>query len=405
MKFSKLASSPWGSLVTRAVYLMSVNPDEVRAAGPEEYTEHARIAIEELNAQWYNVQTGIWDDAWWNSANTLTTLAEFALLRHDEANALNIGGYMRNTFIQAQHTNVQTLKTLDTFGMTTSTYCLNSGGGCVAKRGFLGKRGFDDFINEFYDDEGWWALGLIRSFDVTGDQDYLNAAVDIFTDMQTGLGGPCNGGIYWNKDRQYVNAITNELYLFVAASLANRIPENPSYLEIARNQWAWFDQSGMINSENLINDGLDNQCRNNGLQTWSYNQGVILGGLVELSRATGNRRLLDRATVIAKAAIDHLTNEAGVVVETDECELRTGNCGRDGQQFKGIFVRNLRYLHEAAPDPQFQELIVKNADVIWANDRNDQNQLGVAWNGPFVLATGNSHSSALDAIVAAIAVA
>ncbi|KAH7328317.1 glycosyl hydrolase family 76-domain-containing protein [Stachybotrys elegans] len=398
------ASSSWLGLLTAALFSMS-SLDRAAAAGPDEYTRNAVLAIEELNSQWYNVQTGIWDNAWWNSANALTTLAEFTLLRLDEANRLNLGGYMYNTFVQAQRTNVQTLKITSADGMPESTYCLDYNQGCMAKREFLGKRGFDDFINEFYDDEGWWALGLIRTYDATADRQYLDAAVNIFEDMQTGLGGPCGGGIYWNKDRRYVNAITNELYLFVAAALARRIPDNPSYLETARNQWAWFDRSGMINDDNLINDGLDGECRNNGLQTWSYNQGVILGALTELWRATGNDRLLDRATTIARAAIDHLANGDGVLVETDRCELRDGHCGRDGQQFKGIFVRNLRYLHNARPRPEFRDFIVKNADVIWANNRNDENQLGVAWNGPFVLATGNSHSSALDVLVAAISVA
>lgn len=377
---------------------------QAQAASTQDYVDNAMSAIETLNDEWYNVRTGIWDDAWWNSANVLTTLADFTALRLNEGNSLNVGGFMYNTFTQAQKENVQTLKSMDDNGMVTSSYCIDDNSGCMAKRSFLDKRGFDDFINDFYDDEGWWALALIRTFDVTGEQRYLDAAVQIFEDMQTGLGGPCNGGIYWNKERKYVNAITNELYLFVAASLANRAPEKQRYLKIARDQWQWFKNSGMINKDNLINDGLNDQCKNNGLQTWSYNQGVILGGLTELFKATGNKNLLKEAHAIAKAAIKHLSNEAGVLVETDNCELRGGNCGRDGQQFKGIFVRNLRYLHDAAPRDQYRDFIIKNADVIWANNRNDRNMLGVAWNGPFVVASGASQSCALDVIVAAIAV-
>jgi predicted alpha-1,6-mannanase (GH76 family) len=110
---------------------------------------------------------------------------------------------------------------------------------------------------------------------------YLQAANVIFQDMQNGT-SPC-GGIYWSKVDDYTNAIANELYLSVAASLANRMPSNKeAYTAIAQGQWDWFKASGLINSNNLINDGLTEQCTNNGQQTWSYNQGVILGGLVEL---------------------------------------------------------------------------------------------------------------------------
>ncbi|KAI9171065.1 putative mannan endo-1,6-alpha-mannosidase [Paramyrothecium foliicola] len=395
----------WPSILLQAILTTSTFVKSSNAAAPDDYASNAKVAIEKLNADWYSTQTGIWDSAWWNSANALTTLADFALLRIDDANELNLGGYMRHTFVQAQKATIMTVKTMDAQGMTASTYCIDWNEGCMVKRDFLEKRGFDDFLNEFYDDQGWWALAMVRSYDASGDKDYLDAAVKITQDMATGLGGPCNGGVYWNRDRQYVNAITNELYLTMLASLANRIPQDPSYLDLAKAQWQWFENSGMINKDNLVNDGLTSTCENNGLQTWSYNQGVILGGLAELYRATGDKKLLDRGTAIAKAAIEHLSNEDGVLVETDKCELSSGHCGVDGPQFKGIFIRNLRYFDEVAPDPQFKSFITKNADVIWANNRGANAEMGVAWNGPVVAYNGKSHSSALDALVAAIAVA
>ncbi|EEU40881.1 uncharacterized protein NECHADRAFT_33506 [Fusarium vanettenii 77-13-4] len=392
----------WGGLVARASLLAS-STTHLGAREVDTYTEKASVAIQRLNEDWYNAATGIWDGAWWNSGSAMATLADFTMLRLDVANQLNLGGIMRTTFNNAQKTQVKTLKTM-TNGLVFSTYCIDSDSGCMAKRDFLGKRGFDDFINEFYDDEGWWALAWIRCHDAAGDADFLEAAIDLFNDMGTGAGTPCGGGIYWNKDRKYVNAIANELYLSVAASLARRVPGNTTYLEIAKKQWKWFEASGMINKDGLINDGL-NGCKNNGLQTWSYNQGVILGGLVELALATGDGALIEKAHRIAYAAIKELTNDDGILIETDDCELKDGHCGRDGQQFKGIFIRNIHYLHKASPKDLYRRLIIKNADSIWKNNRNKRNQLGVAWTGPYVDATGPSHSSALDVLVAAIGVA
>lgn len=397
-----MANFSWMKLLTRAVYTMSARAEKV--ADPQTYVDQASAAIDRLNNDWYSAKTGLWDNAWWNSANALTTLADFSTLRLEEGNKLNIGGIMRTTYINAQKTHVQTFKTMDA-GRVTSKYCLDWSEGCMTKRDFIEKRGFDDFINEFYDDEGWWALALIRSHDATGDEDYLQSAIEIFNDMQTGLGGPCGGGIYWSKETKYVNAIANELYLSIAASLARRVPQNETYLQIAKSQWEWFDNSGMINAQGLINDGLNDKCENNGLQTWTYNQGVILGGLAELGIVTGDRSYVNKAVRIAKAAIEHLANDDGILVETDECELKSGNCGTDGQQFKGIFMRNLRYLWEVAPEEEFKEFILKNARSIWENDRSSYDQLGIAWTGPYVKATGPTQSSALDVLVAAIAVA
>ncbi|OAQ98645.1 hypothetical protein LLEC1_04391 [Akanthomyces lecanii] len=373
------------------------------------YGAHTRDGVESLNKNWYNRKTGLWGELWWNSGNALTTICDFARLSPAFSRPIDPYDIIENTYNEAQHVDVQTAKFLnfDDGGMVESHYCINGTGVCATKRDdSLAKRGFKNFINNFYDDEGWWALALIRAYDVTHNNKYLDAAVTIFEDMKTGLGGPCNGGIFWSKDREYVNAIANELYLSVAASLANRIPSESDYLKIAKDQWTWFSDSGMINADNLINDGLDGNCKNNGQATWTYNQGVVLGGLVELSLATGDQSLLDKASKIAKAAIGKLSNKHGVLEESGGCEYQPGRCGQDGQQFRGVFIRNLGYLQQAAPDSQFRSFILANARSIWRSDReNSSNKLGVAWAGPYYNATSPSQSSALDALVAAISVA
>ena len=203
--------------------------------------------------------------------------------------------------------------------------------------------------------------------------------------------------------------IANELYLSVAASLANRVPSQKSYyLDIAKKEWTWFRNSGMINAQNNINDGLninaDGSCTNNGKTAWSYNQGVILGGLVELAAASGDSSYLSQANTIAAAAIKLLSDSNGVIHDKG-CEP---NCGGDGNQFKGIFMRNLGYLYKASPQAAYKTSIQKNADAIWASDRNTaNNQLGVVWSGPYTAGggpTAATQSSALDALVAALRV-
>ena len=100
-------------------------------------------------------------------------------------------------------------------------------------------------------------------------QTVLDMAQAIFEDMKGGWDDVCGGGIWWSKDRNFKNAIANELYLSVAASLANRAANKQYYLDIAVTQWNWFKNIGLINSDNLINDGLDDSCHNNGQKTWS----------------------------------------------------------------------------------------------------------------------------------------
>ena len=42
------------------------------------------------------------------------------------------------------------------------------------------------FLNDYYDDEGWWANAWIRAYDLTGNTNFLNMAKTIFSDLTTG---------------------------------------------------------------------------------------------------------------------------------------------------------------------------------------------------------------------------
>ncbi|KAK1755827.1 hypothetical protein QBC47DRAFT_299742 [Echria macrotheca] len=387
----------WGGLIARATALLAQTRSSDSA-----YIRNTQDAVRSLQG-WYNTSTGLWaTTGWWNSANCLTVLADWALLDTSGAASLNITTVMSNTFTKAQQTPAKVEKRLSSDGLIL-TYDYTP----VHQ---LQTRGFSGFINEFYDDEGWWALGWIHSWDLTHEPRYLDMAESIFEDMHNGTDDVCGGGIWWSKERKYKNAIANELYLSVAASLSNRVPARKAqYVDLAKRSWAWFKSSGMINKQNLINDGLtinaNGTCVNNGFNTWSYNQGVVLGGLVELAHATGDKSYLDEATAIAKAAITLLSDKkTGILVESGGCEP---NCGGDGSQFKGIFVRNLRYLQAVAPQDEFRSVILANADSIWANSRDDANRLGVSWAGPVSAGGGpnaSTHSSAMDVLVAAVAV-
>jgi predicted alpha-1,6-mannanase (GH76 family) len=326
--------------------------------------QQARQGVAALQ-QWYDAAQGTYrTTGWWNSANALTALIDYARLgKSNEYNFL-----IANTFVAAQNQNA-------------------------------------GFLNRYYDDEGWWALAWIDAYDLTGNKQYLVMAESIFANMSGGWDQTCGGGIWWSKDRTYKNAIANELFLSVAAHLANRdTAHRDEYLGWANREWKWFAATGMINRDDLVNDGLGPahgpttaaSCGNNGRTTWTYNQGVLLGGVAELSRLNPNPSLLQTAEKIAAAAIAHLADQNGVLHEP--CEP---HCGADAVQFKGIFVRNLVALDRASPQLAYGAFLEANAHAIWSRDRGPGGQFGEVWSGPFADANAASQSSALDALVGA----
>ncbi len=351
---------------------------------------HAQSAITALQ-HWYNETTGLWETTgWWNSANALTILADFVAV--DSSLDIVASHVFQNTFSQAQKASLATVKIMTPYSVTTYT-------GPDFLPGIVApNNGFADFLNDFYDDEGWWALAWLKSYDLTKQHQYLQTAIDIFDDMRKGWGGPC-GGLWWNKQHSYKGAIENSLFLTVAAQLANRASNKNYYLDWAKKEWDWFKSTGMINDDYNINNGVNlTTCRNDNGLVWSYNQGVILGGLLELDKAAPDKSYLVMAEQIALAGIKFLSDSKGIL--HDPCEP---NCGGDGPQFKGIFMRNLQKLQLAVPNNQFKTFINENARSIWLNDRATNNQLGLLWSGPFTGATASTQSSASDALVAALA--
>jgi predicted alpha-1,6-mannanase (GH76 family) len=241
--------------------------------------------------------------------------------------------------------------------------------------------------SSFFDDDGWYMNAWLRAWDVTGDAKFLTEAQGIFARMTTSWDSTCNGGLWWNTDYTYKNAITNELFMLGAARLHRRSPNGTgtnSYYDWALRSWNWFRNSGMINAQNRINDGLTSGCQNNGQATWTYNQGVILGAAVELYRFGGDRGYLGASEPIAEATINNQVFPGGILKEAN-CDANVCGPG-DGDVFKGIFTQGVARLVNAdrnnAPQQRMNTFLNNNAASVWNNDRDAGNNFGLVWTGP-----------------------
>jgi predicted alpha-1,6-mannanase (GH76 family) len=317
---------------------------------------------------WYSPRTGLWrTTGWWNSANALTAVIRYTKATGDRS-YLEV---VENTFTKAQ-------------------------------RGFVKvQRRKPGFINDFFDDNLWWALAWVAAFDLTGDARYRAAAQAIFAHSLSGWDNTCGGGLWWNEKRDYKNAITNELFLTLAALLAARVPGQREYRDWALREWEWLHGSGLIGPSGLVNDGLTAACANNGGTTWTYNQGVILGGLAALHELTGDEAYPRQGEAIADAVLRSLTGPGGILAEP--VEARAAADDRDMPQFKGIFVRYLQDFSRDRGKPEYGAFLRANADSVLANDRNEAGQFGLRWAGPFDRADASRQTSAVEVLIAAAA--
>ncbi|MEV4313107.1 glycoside hydrolase family 76 protein [Actinocrispum sp. NPDC049592] len=288
----------------------------------------------------YDPYPAWWPSSWWNSAATLTTLIDYAART----------GNRQYDWVIAR-----------TFDVNRAVFP-------------AGQRATDpiegNFISRAIDDSAWWGLAWIAAYDYTRDQRYLSMATTIANYVQQYWDpSTCSGGVWWNRERTYKNAITSGLYLRLVASVHQRTAGDTVWLQRARTAADWYLNSGLINSAGLVNDGLTQDCRNNGQTVWTYNQGLAIGGLTETWRATGDTRYLDAARRLADAAQIGLARNG---ILTESCD--TGSCDDNQKQFKGIFVR---YLAELG----YQPFLTRQADSVWTADRDPLNRVGQRWAG------------------------
>lgn len=246
---------------------------------------------------------------------------------------------------------------------------------------YLQHHGVDDFINRFYDDEGWWALTWIRAYDLTGNPAYLSEARRIFANMTRGWTRACGGGVLWSKFSGFKDAIANELFLETAAGLYRRLPREARYRRWALREWHWFRHSGMLTPSGLVLDGLQRCQPQRQSALWTYNQGVLIGGLLGLEQITHQKSLLKIAGKTADAVLHSPVLSPGGILLEPSCGTLL-HCGADAPTFKGIFTQNLKLLYDRVGHPAYQQYLRRNAQSLWVHDRRGLS-FGLAWAGPF----------------------
>ncbi|MET0414984.1 MAG: glycoside hydrolase family 76 protein [Actinoplanes sp.] len=329
-----------------------------------------------------------WTRSTWNAWDRRTAAATALMMRFDRATGL----FDTNGWWTGANALTALINNMQRSGMNSYRYAIAS----TYDKQVGARQG--QFRNEFLDDTGWWGLAWVAAYDVTGDSRYLNTARADADWMHAHWDTRCGGGVYWKTDRTVKNAIPNSLYIHLNAALSRRIPGDAAYRQRAQAGWTWFQSTGMLNSGNLVNDGVNlSTCRNNGDVTWTYNQGALINALVELNRLTGDAAALATARRIGDAlTTSTYLSPGGIMREPNEPDA----CSGDGVSFKGAAIRGLGVLN-AATGGAYNTYLQRNAASAYASSRDSLDFYGSHWAGPF---RGTNHScqhSALDLLNAA----
>jgi predicted alpha-1,6-mannanase (GH76 family) len=248
---------------------------------------------------------------------------------------------------------------------------------------------------DYYDDENWMALALIRAYDLEHQQKYLDEAKALYADIEAAWDTTCcgahPGGIWWDRPHTQKATAANGGPVIAGVQLAARTNDS-SYLTFAEKVYTyWF--ANMVNpttfavSDHILPSGSIVNYN------FTYNEGLVIGAAVALYGATNDASYLADANHVAGHVLAAQVKN-GVLNDG----TNTG-CGGDCQQFKGIGYRYLAALQAVSPDPRYAAVLDASAQAIWSDARAPAGTFATDWAGPTVTSTSiDADSSATMAL-------
>lgn len=275
----------------------------------------------------------------------------------------------------------------------------------------------------------WYALSYARIYEVFGWDDFLGHTEEIYNYIwKQGWDrtGTCGGGMWFDDNYDQKVTITNAECIQVAGKLY-RFTKKKKYLEQMHQIWNWVLHNGIVdNTTYLVHDGALDNCTGNNFIGPTYLGGTLIGGLVEFYKIHKNESYIEFADKIAQAEIRNTTNSTSGILR-EWCEPY---CNDDQKMFKGIFVRNLRYLMDILSDlnktkqhQEYQDYLDLNIRANMEYNMCDKEPMtkcnitykdgppyfnrsgpvfSVDWSGPFVVGAPMQQTAVLDLFVAAI---
>jgi predicted alpha-1,6-mannanase (GH76 family) len=243
------------------------------------------------------------------------------------------------------------------------------------------KRGW---IVDFFDDEAWMTLALVRAYDLTGDVKYLDRAELIFQDIMkawdTSCCGAHLGGIWWNRKHEQKATASNAGPVIAGARLAKRTKKD-EYLTFAKTTYAFW-MTHMVDSKTYsIFDHLSPDG-SRALGALSYNHGLMIGAALELHAAYGEEHYLTEAHGFGRYMVTHATrpSDVGPLIY----DSIAGVCDGDCPAWKGIGYRYLAVLFRKDPTrKEYRDVLEAGVEGIWTMAREPVNNFfATNWSGP-----------------------
>lgn len=207
-----------------------------------------------------------------------------------------------------------------------------------------------------YDDMMWWIMALTRAHEITGNQTYLQKAIEGFNHVWEGSYDAVDGGMFWDFKHSGKNACINYPTV-IAAMRLYKITGDEAYLTKAKSIYAW-SRANLFNTAN--GRVADHKIRKNspGYEDYTYNQGTAIGAAVMLYKTTHDAAYIADAKLAADYTMNNMCSNGILPAEGDYNEQGV---------LKAIFAQYIMQLINNADQSQYLVWIQRNVNTGWQN--------------------------------------
>jgi len=230
-------------------------------------------------------------------------------------------------------------------------------------------RGFQSYpivfghFDRYYDDNMWIGQQMIKSYELTGNVNYLNYAETIWKFIETGRDSVLGGGIYWCEQKKVTKNTCSNAPAATMALMLYKVTSDEKYLEAGKDLYNWVKNHLRDWEDGLYFDriNLDGTIEKG---KYTYNSGQMLQAASLLYRATGDNAYLEDAQILAKACSSYFFKTCN----TDEKPVRILKNGH--VWFAAVMLRGFVELYSIDGNPTYINDYKTTLDRLWENGRD-----------------------------------
>jgi predicted alpha-1,6-mannanase (GH76 family) len=223
--------------------------------------------------------------------------------------------------------------------------------------------------SDYYDDENWLALALMRAYDLTGNRAYLDRALALFLEITAAWDSTSAhpGGIWWDRAHTQKATASNAGPVITGVRLSARTGD-PAHLTFARQVYDFWFTNMTVAATYEVRDHM-NPDGTIAAGRLTYNEGLMSGAALALHAATGEARFRTEAHGFAGrlAKVITKTTPVGRVLADGTNTSCTGDC----PQWKGIGYRYLAAAFRDDPSrPEYLPVLQASVEAAWTLARS-----------------------------------